>query len=46
METEGTLLLNCSDVQELLSLTECIDAVEKVFRWQGEGKIPAPEFLV
>jgi alanine dehydrogenase len=42
METEGTLLLNRSDVQELLSLTECIDAVEKVFRWQGEGKIPAP----
>src|SRR6266436_7864248 len=45
METEGTLLLNRSDVQELLSLTECIDAVEKVFRWQGEGKIPAPGVL-
>ena len=45
METEGTLLLNRSDVQELLSLTECIDAVEKVFRWQGEGKIPAPGIL-
>jgi alanine dehydrogenase len=45
METEGTLLLNRSDVQELLSLTECIDAVEKVFRWQGEGKIPVPGIL-
>jgi alanine dehydrogenase len=45
METEGTLLLNRSDVRQLLSLTECIDAVEKVFRWQGEGKIPAPGIL-
>src|SRR5262249_24246281 len=26
-------------VQELLSLAECIDVVEKVFRQQGEGKI-------
>jgi len=45
MQAESTLLLNRSDVQELLSLTECIDAVEKVFRWQGEGKIPAPGIL-
>ena len=45
MQAESTLLLNRSDVQELLSLTECIDAVEKGFRSQGEGKIPAPGIL-
>jgi ornithine cyclodeaminase/alanine dehydrogenase-like protein (mu-crystallin family) len=45
METESTLLFNRRDVQELLSLIECIDAVEKVFRWQGEGKIPASGIL-
>jgi ornithine cyclodeaminase/alanine dehydrogenase-like protein (mu-crystallin family) len=45
VETEGALLLNRSDVQQLLNLTECINAVEKVFRWQGEGKIPPPGIL-
>lgn len=45
METKSTLLLNRSDVRELLGLTECIDAVEKVFRWQGEGKISPPKIL-
>lgn len=45
METRGTLLLNRSDVQELLSLTECIDAVEKAFRLQGQGKISPPGIL-
>ena len=45
METESTLLLNRGDVQRLLSLTECIEAVEKVFRLQGEGKIPASGIL-
>ena len=45
METESTLLFNRSNVQELLSLPECIDALEKVFRWQGEGKIPASGIL-
>lgn len=45
MQADTTLLLNRSDVQELLSLTECIDAVERVFRRQGEGKIPAPGIL-
>jgi ornithine cyclodeaminase/alanine dehydrogenase-like protein (mu-crystallin family) len=39
MENKSTLLLNRSEVQELLGLTECIDAVEKAFRWQGQGKI-------
>jgi alanine dehydrogenase len=45
METKSTLLLNRSDVRELLSLTECIDAVEKAFRWQGQGKISPPGIL-
>ena len=45
MEAEGALLLRRSDVQQLLNLIECIDAVEKVFRWQGEGKIPASGIL-
>jgi ornithine cyclodeaminase/alanine dehydrogenase-like protein (mu-crystallin family) len=45
METKSTLLLNRSDVQELLSLTECIDAVEKAFRSQGQGKISPPGIL-
>jgi ornithine cyclodeaminase/alanine dehydrogenase len=45
METKSTLLLNRSDVQELLGLIECIDAVEKAFRWQGEGKISPPGIL-
>src|SRR5215471_16804921 len=40
METKRTLLLGRSDIRELLGLTECIDAVEMVFRRQGEGKIP------
>jgi len=45
MQTESTLLLNRSDIRERLGLTECIDAVEKTFRWQGQGKIPAPGIL-
>ena len=45
METKSTLLLNRTDVQELLSLDECIAAVEKVFRRQGEGKIPPSGIL-
>ena len=45
MQTESTLLFNRSDVQALLSLAECIDAVEKVFHWQGEGKMPPSGIL-
>jgi alanine dehydrogenase len=45
METRNTLLLNRTDVRELLGLPECIDAVERAFRWQGEGKISAPGIL-
>ena len=45
MQTESTLLFNRGDVQELLSLAECIDAMEKVFQMHGEGKIPQPGIL-
>jgi alanine dehydrogenase len=45
MQSKGTLLLRRSEVAGLLSLKECIDAVEKVFRLQGEGKVPAPKIL-
>jgi alanine dehydrogenase len=45
MHAEGTLLLRRTDVAALLTLEECIDAVENVFRLQGEGRVPAPEIL-
>jgi alanine dehydrogenase len=45
MQAKGTLLLRRSDVQELLGLTDCLDAVEEIFRLQGEGKVPAPKIL-
>ena len=45
MQSRGTLLLGRSDVASLLSLEECIEAVERVFRWQGEGRGPAPAIL-
>jgi alanine dehydrogenase len=45
METKSTLLLDRSDVRQLLGLTECIDAVEMIFRRQGEAKIPASGIL-
>lgn len=40
-----TLLLQRTDVTALLTMEECIAAVEDVFRRQGEGKIPASEIL-
>jgi ornithine cyclodeaminase/alanine dehydrogenase-like protein (mu-crystallin family) len=45
MQSEGTLLLCRSDVAGLLTLKECIDAVEKIFRLQAEGKVPTPGIL-
>jgi alanine dehydrogenase len=45
MQFEGTLLLRRSDIEGLLSLHECIGAVENIFRLQGEGKVPAPGIL-
>jgi ornithine cyclodeaminase/alanine dehydrogenase len=40
-----TLLLSRSEVAGLLTIPECIDAVEKMFRLLGEGKLPAPGIL-
>ena len=45
MQAESTLLLKRSDVEQLCTLRECIDAVEKVFCLQGDGKIPPPGIL-
>ena len=45
MQPEGTLLLNRGDARKLLSLSDCIDAVEKVFRLQGAGKSPLSGIL-
>jgi alanine dehydrogenase len=41
----STLLLTRSNVARLLSLSDCIRAVEDVFRAQAEGKVPSPEIL-
>jgi ornithine cyclodeaminase/alanine dehydrogenase-like protein (mu-crystallin family) len=45
MQFEGTLLLCRRDVEELLSLSDCIEAVDQIFRLQGEGKVPVPGIL-
>jgi alanine dehydrogenase len=45
MQAEGTLLLRRSDIEPLLSLGDCIDAVEEIFRLQGNGQVPAPGIL-
>src|SRR5438105_4160408 len=45
MKTEGTLLLRRRDVERLLTLPECIVAVEQVFRMHGEGRMPAAGIL-
>ena len=41
----GTLLLTRKDVSELLTLKDCVLAVEQAFRLQGEGRAPAPGVL-
>lgn len=41
----ATLLLARADVAELLTLDECIAAVEDAFRQHGEGKTSAPKVL-
>jgi alanine dehydrogenase len=45
MQFKGTLLLRRSDIEGLLSLHRCIDAVEEIFRLQGEGKVRVPGIL-
>jgi alanine dehydrogenase len=43
--TPGTLLLTRQDVSELLTLADCVHAVEQAFRLHGEGRAPAPGVL-
>lgn len=43
--SRSTLLLTRSDVAKLLTLKECIGAIEQAFRLHGEGKAPPPGVL-
>jgi len=45
MKPQATLLLTGHDVRQLLSLDECIAAVETAFRLHGEGKTAQPGVL-
>jgi alanine dehydrogenase len=45
MKPEGTLLLSGWEVRSLLSIDECIGAVENAFRLHGEGKAAPPGVL-
>jgi alanine dehydrogenase len=45
MKPKGTLLLKRRDVAALLSIEECIAAIEQVFKLQGEGKTQPPGVL-
>jgi alanine dehydrogenase len=42
---EGTLLLKRHEIATLLGIDECIAAVERVFKLQGEGKTAPPGVL-
>jgi ornithine cyclodeaminase/alanine dehydrogenase len=45
MKSQGTLLLSRGEVADLLSIEECIAAVERVFKLYGEGKTQPPGIL-
>ena len=45
MRSEETLLLSRSEVARLLTIPDCIHAVEEMFRQLGEGRLPAPGIL-
>lgn len=45
MKLQGTLLLTRSDVASLLTIAECITAVERAFKLYGEGKASPPGIL-
>jgi alanine dehydrogenase len=45
MKKEETLLLSKSEVAHLLTIPDCIRAVEEMFRQLGEGKLPPPGIL-
>lgn len=42
MRTRGTLLLSRHEIAELLTIEECIGAVETAFRVYAEGRAPEP----
>ena len=44
-DSSGTLLLTRKDVSHLLTLDECITAVESAFRQHGLGRTPEPKVL-
>ena len=45
MTKRETLLLSARDVTALLTVPECVAAVEAGFRALGEGRLPTPELL-
>ena len=45
MASTDTLILTRKNVADLLSLAECITAVEEAFRLYGEGKVQPPKIL-
>lgn len=45
MKPHGTLLLTRSQIAQLLTLDECIAAMEHIFRLYGEGKASPPGIL-
>ncbi len=45
MKPKGTLLLRKHEVAALLGIDECIAAIERVFKLQGEGKTTPPGVL-
>jgi alanine dehydrogenase len=45
MASSGTLLINRSLVASLLTIEDCMSAVERALRLHAEGKIPSPGIL-
>ena len=45
MSPKGTLLLKRKDVAQLLTVEECISAVEQAFKLYGEGKTSSPGII-
>jgi alanine dehydrogenase len=45
MNSQGTLMLTRSEVGDLISIEECIAAIEQVFKLYGEGKTQPPGIL-
>ena len=42
MRTRGTLLLSRHEVAEVLTIEECMGAVEAAFKAHAEGRVPDP----